>query len=71
MNHQAAFELLALLSLDALETSDAHAVELHVRRCAICRDELATYAGVTAALSGELEPGPEVWEAILTRIGVG
>ena len=69
MRHETAFELLPLFSLDALEETDARAVEYHVQRCAICRRELATYAGVAAALSGELEPGPEVWPAILTRIG--
>ena len=71
MNHETAFELLPLLSLDALEESDARAVEFHVQRCAVCRRELAAYASVTAALSGELEPGPHVWPGILSRIEFG
>ena len=70
MSHETAFELLPLLSLDALEEADARAVEVHVQRCAICRNELATYAGVAAALTAELEPGPDVWPGILSRIEV-
>ena len=71
MNHQTAFELLPLLSLDALEEADARAVEFHVRRCVTCRNELAAYASVTAALTGELEPGPDVWPGIVSRIEFG
>lgn len=70
MKHKAIFELLPLFSLDALEEADARAVELHVFGCPICRAELAGYATVTAALSGELEPGPDVWSGILARIDV-
>lgn len=69
MNHDAAFELLPLFSLDALEEMDARALELHVLHCERCRRELAGYASVTAALSGELEPRPDVWSGILARTG--
>ncbi len=69
MNHRAALELLPLFSLDALEEGEARAVELHVTACSACLSELAGYAAVTRALSGELEPGPDVWPSIMARIG--
>ncbi len=70
MNHDAALELLPLFSLHALDEAGARAVEVHVAVCPVCRSELAGYAAVTEALSGELEPGPEVWPSIVARIGV-
>ncbi len=71
MKHKAALELLPLFSLDALEEADARAVKFHVAGCPVCRDGLASYATVVAALSGEREPGPDVWPGILARIEVG
>ncbi len=71
MNHQAAIELLPLYSLDALGLADALAVEIHLARCDVCQEELAGYARVAVALSGEMEPRPGVWPSILRRIEFG
>lgn len=71
MRHESALDLLPLFSLHALEEADAHAVDQHVSRCPVCRAELEGYTAVTAALSGELEPGPDIWSKILARIDAG
>ena len=68
MRHVTAFELLPLYSLDALEPDDRRAVERHLARCRRCQDELRSYGAVASALSGEIEPSPEVWAGILDRI---
>lgn len=68
MRHDDVFELLPLYALDALEPADRRSVEGHVARCSACRGELAGYAVVADALSGEMEPSPRVWAGILERI---
>jgi len=68
MRHQTASELLALYSIDALEEEASAAVEAHLTTCPPCRVELGAYAAAAAALAGEMEPGPHVWQGILARI---
>lgn len=70
MRHGKALELLPLYSLDALEREDQREVESHVSHCRICQAELRRYAGVASVLAGEMEPGPQVWTGILSRIEV-
>ncbi len=68
MRHAVVFELLPLYSLDALERDDQREVERHLAHCGRCREELRSYRAVASALSGEIEPSPEVWTGILERI---
>lgn len=68
MRHHVAFELLPLLSLDALEDTDRRRVESHVSHCPACQKELARYSAVAEALAGELEPSPATWDRIVERI---
>lgn len=69
MNHLAAFELLPLYSLDAVDPDDRRAIDVHVASCQACQGELSRYARVVVALSGELEPSAHLWSRILDRIG--
>lgn len=61
-------ELTAGYALDALDPEERLAYEAHLRDCASCRDELASFAEVTAALavasSGPV-PKPELRGRIL------
>lgn len=68
MLHREAFELLPLLSLDALEASEIRRLERHVGKCRRCQGELARYDRVAAALSGEIEPSSDTWDRIQQHI---
>lgn len=68
MRHSDAFELLPMYALDALTSADRRSVDEHVAHCAHCPEELARYAVVAKALSGEMEPSPRVWAGILEKI---
>lgn len=61
-------ELTAAYALDALEPEERQAYEAHLRDCESCRDELASFSGVTEALavaaSGS-DPAPELRDRIL------
>lgn len=69
MNHADAHELLAALSLDALDDATRDAVEAHVEGCAPCQtelDELREVASVLGTTSGAAPEG--LWERIEARL---
>lgn len=69
MNHADAHELLAALSLDALDDATRDAVEAHVEGCAPCQselDELREVASVLGTTSGAAPEG--LWARIEARL---
>lgn len=71
MEHQEYQELLTLHALDALEASDARAVEAHLETCAQCRAELIELkdaAGLLAHTATSAQPRAQLREQILTNI---
>jgi len=69
MNHDEAYEFLAALSLDAVETDEREAIEAHVLECPKCRSELDALLDVAGALGNSVEPLPEgLWTSISSRI---
>jgi len=69
MNHQQANELLAALSLDAVDEHERLEIEAHVNECPKCRSELDGFVDVAAALGNSVEPLPEgLWNSISSRI---
>jgi anti-sigma-K factor RskA len=71
MEHHEYQELLALHALDALEASDARALEEHLGTCAPCRAELIELrdaAGLLAHTAAPAEPRAGLREQILRNI---
>jgi anti-sigma-K factor RskA len=69
MNHEEVSELLAALSLDAVDDEERLALEEHVATCPRCQSELDALREVAGALGNSVEPLPEhLWESISTRI---
>jgi anti-sigma-K factor RskA len=69
MKHDEAYELLAALSLDAVDASEREAIEAHVSECPKCRSELDELLEVAGALGNSVEPLPEgLWTNISSRI---
>jgi anti-sigma-K factor RskA len=69
MKHDEAYELLAALSLDAVEADEREAIEAHVLGCPRCRSELDALLDVAGALGNSVEPLPEgLWTSISSRI---
>lgn len=71
MEHQEYQELLVLHSLDALDVSEAHALEEHLDTCPECRVELIQMrdaAGLLAHVATPAEPRPEVRQRIMDRV---
>lgn len=58
-------ELLGAYALDAVSPEEAEAVELHIRECPRCRDEVVTHREVAAFLAQVGETAPAgVWARI-------
>jgi thiol-disulfide isomerase/thioredoxin len=69
MKHDEAYELLAALSLDAVDTDEREAIEAHALECPRCRSELDALLEVAGALGNSVEPLPEgLWTSISSRI---
>ena len=69
MNHAAAHDLLAPLSLDALDADLRAEVEAHVATCAQCQRELDDLREVATALGTTGLAAPEgLWERIAARL---
>jgi anti-sigma-K factor RskA len=71
MNHQEYQDLLALHALEALDASEARAIEEHLETCAECRAELIELkeaAGLLAYAAPSAEPSPELRARILESI---
>ncbi len=69
MKHDQAFELLAALSLDAVDEAERAAIDEHVRTCPKCQSELDGLLEVAGALGNSVEPLPEgLWSSISSRI---
>jgi anti-sigma-K factor RskA len=69
MKHDEAYELLAALSLDAVDADERAAIEAHVIECPRCRSELDALLEVAGALGNSVEPIPEgLWTSISSRI---
>lgn len=71
MNHQEYQDLLAWQALDALDASDALALDQHLVTCAQCRAELIEMrdsAGLLAHAAPQVEPGPALRDRILSSI---
>jgi hypothetical protein len=65
MSHDEAFELLAPLALDALDTDVRAHVEAHVETCSECQNELDELREVATALGNAVEAPPEeLWAKI-------
>ena len=59
MEHETLRELTAAYALDALEPEDERVLEEHLRVCAECREEVASFADTAAALAYGVEaPAP-------------
>ena len=69
MTHDEASELLAVLALDAVETSERSEIEAHVAQCPRCQGELDALREVASALGNSVEALPEgLWSSISSRI---
>lgn len=71
MEHQEYQELLASHSLDALDASEARALEEHLAGCSACNAELAELrdaAGLLAHAAPPAEPGAQVRDRIMASI---
>lgn len=65
MSHDEAFELLAPLALDALDTEACAQLEAHVESCPECQRELDELREVATALGNAVESPPEeLWAKI-------
>jgi len=71
MQHDEAFELLALASLDALEADEATMLDEHVTTCVRCQRELDSMREVASAMGTSVEPLPDgLWSSIAERLDV-
>jgi anti-sigma-K factor RskA len=65
IRHPEVEELLGAFALDALDSDEADAVDLHLRDCPRCRAEVADYRETAALLAfGGVEAPAGVWEKI-------
>ena len=67
-------ELLIARALDALDDTDAHAVDEHLGTCTECNLELQEWrdtAGLLAHGAALVEPGPEVGKRIMDQVRSG
>lgn len=65
MSHVELEELLGAYALDAVSPEESEAVELHLRECPRCRQEVLTHREVVAALAQVGADAPEgVWQRI-------
>jgi anti-sigma-K factor RskA len=69
MTHDEATELLAAMSLDALDANVHSDVEEHILTCGECQRELDSLREVASALGNTYEAPPEgLWTQIATRL---
>jgi hypothetical protein len=69
MNHDEVFDLLAPLSLDALDADVTTQMEAHVAACLRCQSELDGFLEVATALGTTVEPLPDgLWSNIASRL---
>jgi anti-sigma factor RsiW len=69
ITHEQAADLLAVFSLDAVETDEIEIIEDHLAECPRCRAELDAHREVAAALGNSVEPLPEgLWDTIARRL---
>ena len=69
MSHDEAFELLAPLALDALDTDARAQLEAHVETCPECQHELDELREVATALGNAVEAPPEeLWAKIAEHL---
>ncbi len=69
MDHDDAYELLAALALNAVDSDVALEIEAHVATCPRCQSELDGYRAVAAALGNSIEPLPEgLWSNISSQL---
>jgi hypothetical protein len=69
MSHDEAFELLAPLALDALDTDARAELEAHVESCPECQHELDGLREVATALGNTVEAPPEeLWAKIASHL---
>jgi hypothetical protein len=65
LSHIEIEELLGAYALDAVDAEEADAVELHLRECPRCRDEVAAHRQTAALLAHTGENAPAgVWDRI-------
>lgn len=65
LTHVEIEELLGAYALDAVSPDEAEALELHLRECPRCREEVATHREVAASLAHVGAQAPEgVWQRI-------
>jgi hypothetical protein len=69
MTHRQVQELLGAYALDAVDADEAEAVELHLRECPRCRDEVQGHRETAAMLAHVGAPAPEgVWGRIAQHL---
>jgi hypothetical protein len=62
-------DLLAVYALDAVEPTEAEAIELHLRECGRCRAEVADHRERAALLAIGHQPAPvDVWDRIAAAL---
>ena len=65
MTHREVQELLGAYALDAVDADEAEEVELHLRECPRCREEVAAHRETAAFLASAGSPAPDgIWDRI-------
>ena len=69
LTHEQLQELLGAYALDAVDADEAEAVELHLRDCPRCRDEVENHREAAALLAHVGAPAPAgVWDRITEQL---
>jgi anti-sigma-K factor RskA len=69
LSHEEISELLGAYALDAVDEHEFDAIELHLRDCPRCRDEVETHREVAAMLAHSGSPAPSgVWDRIVASL---
>jgi len=69
LSHQEVQELLGAYALDAVDPDEAEAVELHLRDCPRCRDEVRGHREAAALLASVGAPAPAgLWDRIAEQL---
>jgi hypothetical protein len=70
MSHQELQELLGAYALDAVEPELASAIEVHLRHCARCAQEVSEHLEVAGLLANSGGAAPaDIWESIDDQLG--
>jgi anti-sigma factor RsiW len=65
LSHPEIEEMLGVYALDAVDQDEAEQIELHLRDCPRCADEVASHREVAASMAHEGAHAPEgVWDRI-------